>query len=81
MATLDELAAEHPVTGGFGGWLLRALASVKRWHDRRHTLARLSRLSERQLSDLGFEPDDTCGSLDGQRASMWVEPHMRPDIR
>ena len=81
MATFDELAAECPTTSGFRGGLFRALASVKHWHDRRRTLARLSRLTERQLRDAGFESDDICDPLDGPRAPLWLQPHMRPDIR
>lgn len=74
MATLEELAGECPATNGVRGNLLGVFASVKRWHDRRRTLARLSRLSGRQLRDVGFESDDVCDPL-------WTEPHMRPDIR
>ena len=81
MATLVEFAAERPTTSRFRDRLLRALASVKHWHDRRRTLARLSRLTERQLRDAGFEPDGICDPLDGPRAPLWLEPHMRPDIR
>lgn len=66
MATLEEFAGEHP-TSGFRGEVFRAFVCVKRWRDRRRTLARLSRLSERQLRDVGFDSADTCDSLNGQQ--------------
>ena len=81
MATLEELAGERPTINGFRGNLLRVFGSVKRWHDRRQALVNLSRPSERQLRDVGFESAGICDSLNRQRASAWVEPHMRPDIR
>lgn len=78
---LQEFADELPGTNGFRGGLLRVFASVKRWRGRRQTLARLSRLSERQLRDVGLEPSDVYDSPDGQHASLWEKPHSRPDIR
>ena len=83
MTTLElhELAHERPGTDGFRGDLLRAFASLKRWYGRRQTLARLSRLGERQLRDVGLEPSDVYGARNGQHASLWEKPHIRPDIR
>ena len=78
MATLDlqGFAGEAP---GLRGRLFRVLASVGRWHAQRQTTAQLSRLSGRQLRDVGIEP--IHGALDGQHASLWEKPHSRPDIR
>ena len=73
----QEFAGECHGTTGFRGGLSWVLASVKRWHDRRRTLARLSRLTERQLRDVGFDPAD----IPGQQPSPWQHPHSRPDVR
>jgi uncharacterized protein YjiS (DUF1127 family) len=82
---LQEFADERPGTNGFLSCLLRVFASVKRWHGRRQTLARLSRLDERLLRDVGFEPgfepSHVYHALNGQHASLWEKPHSRPDIR
>lgn len=81
VGAFQELAHERPGTNGFRGGLIRVFASVKRWHGRRQTRARLSRLSERQLRDVGLEPSDVYGALNGQHPSLWENPHSRPDIR
>jgi uncharacterized protein YjiS (DUF1127 family) len=83
MTTLEfqEFADERPDTNGFFNGLLGVFAPVKRWHGRRRTLARLSRLSERQLRDVGLEPSEIYDALNGQHASLWQKPHSRPDIR
>jgi uncharacterized protein YjiS (DUF1127 family) len=83
MTTLDlqELADDRLGTDGLFNGLPRAFASMKRWYGRRKMLARLSRLSERQMRDMGFEPSDVCDALNSQHASLWVRPHSRPDIR
>jgi uncharacterized protein YjiS (DUF1127 family) len=78
---LQEFADERPGTNGFLSGLLRVFASVRRWRAQRLTQARLSQLSERQLKDVGFEPADVYDALNGQHASLWEKPHIRPDIR
>ena len=83
MTTLEllRLADGRPMTKTFLTGLLRLAASAKRWRDRRHTLARLSQLSDRQVRDAGFEPSEIYDALNGQHASLWQKPHIRPDIR
>jgi uncharacterized protein YjiS (DUF1127 family) len=83
MTTLEfqEFADERPGTNRFLNGLRNGFASVKRWHGRRRTLARLSRLSERQLRDVGLEPSEIYDAINGQHASLWEKPHSRPDIR
>lgn len=75
---LQALTAQYSGAEAFhGGLFRRVLMSVKRWHCRRQTLARLSALSERQLVDMGVEPAD----IPLRHNSMWEKPHSRPDIR
>ena len=83
MTTLEllGLANGRPMTKSFLTGLVRIAASVKRWRERRQTLARLSRLSDRQLRDAGLEPSEIYDALNGQHASLWQKPHIRPDIR
>lgn len=83
MAALEfeDVAGGQRETGRFREGLLRAFAPMKRWYDRRRTLARLSQLSERQLRDVGQDPDEVFSATNGRPAPLWEKPHIRPDIR
>lgn len=83
MTTLElrDFADERPSTNGFLGGIRRALASANDWYVRRQTLARLARLSDRQLRDVGFDPAEVYDAVNGQHTSLWEKPHNRPDIR
>jgi uncharacterized protein YjiS (DUF1127 family) len=82
MATLEERAFEWPLTGSLRGCIRRTFACMKGWRDRKRMWAQLSKLSERQLKDAGFDPVDLYDNSPAMLpVSTWVEPHMRPDIR
>jgi uncharacterized protein YjiS (DUF1127 family) len=87
MTTLEhqEFANERPGPSAVLSSILRVFASVKHWHERRQTLALLSRLDGHMLMDVGlrpgFEPSDVYDAPNWQHASLWEKPHSRPDIR
>jgi uncharacterized protein YjiS (DUF1127 family) len=78
---LQDFADERPTMEGVFNGFLRLIAAPKRWYVRRQTLACLSRLSDRQLRDMGFDPSEVYDVLNWGHSSLGEKPHSRPDIR
>ncbi len=78
---LEEYAGERRNAGRMFGGLRAAIAAVKHWHAKRQTLARLSKLDDYLLRDVGIDPAELYDAVHGEHTSLWEKPHLRPDIR
>ena len=83
MTTLEvqEFAGERRNAGRMFDGLMAAVAAVKQWNARRQTLARLSKLDDYLLLDVGIDPADLYDAVHGEHTSLWEKPHLRPDVR
>jgi uncharacterized protein YjiS (DUF1127 family) len=57
MAALDSTRS-HSSHAGFGAFFARAFSVLAAWNERRATRAALSRLSDRELDDIGLSRGD-----------------------
>ncbi|MAO00879.1 DUF1127 domain-containing protein [uncultured Roseovarius sp.] len=57
MAALDSTRS-HASHAGFGALFARAFSVLAAWNERRATRAALSRLSDRELDDIGLSRGD-----------------------
>lgn len=57
MTSLD-LSHGHPAAASWRDWLASAAARLSAWQDERATRRALSRLSARELQDIGLTPGD-----------------------
>jgi uncharacterized protein YjiS (DUF1127 family) len=78
---LQEYAGERRNVGRIFGGLRAVVAAAKQWYARRQTLARLSKLDDYLLRDVGIDPAELYDSVHGEHTSLWEKPHLRPDIR
>lgn len=78
---LEEYAVERRNAGRVLGGLRAAIAAVGHWHRKRQTLARLSKLDDYLLRDVGIDPAELYDAMYGEHTSLWQKPHLRPDIR
>lgn len=74
MATLD--LGDEPLAGRGSNvparsGLRKLLAALRRRHDQRRTLARISSLDQHLLRDVGFDPDDVRDALEGEKSALW----------
>lgn len=77
---LQEYAGERRDAGRMFDRLRAAVAAAKYWHAKRQTLARLSKLDDYLLRDVGIDPADLY-AVHGEHTSLWEKPHLRPDVR
>jgi uncharacterized protein YjiS (DUF1127 family) len=78
---LQEYAGERRNLGRMLDGLRAVVAAVQYWHAKRQTLARLSQLDDRLLTDVGIDPAELYDAVHGEHTSLWEKPHLRPDIR